>query len=203
MDLICYGSDSDTEADSGLSDGSTKDCSEKATQAVVHEKASQVASTLQGISTSADSQHEKPVFTFNERYPFLSDLPPEIYADDKPHGGVSQYIDNGVDLAAAMQASRVFKNPYILTRIVEQLGIDESGTAYPRHLFCPGDYQGSDFEDEVKARYGRAGSSAAPWSNNTDIGAGQSSLAHANVAQPSAAQSSVKSSAKRSRWDMA
>jgi hypothetical protein len=189
MDLICYDSDSGEEdivafpnspEETGVTAG-VETVKLDSGRSLLDDNA-KPKEDLQGTATQA------------RKYDLLELLPPmEGCLDNSVRDSISQYTSSDIDLAKALRGNRIFKNPYILTRTVDQLGIDEKGSNYPSILFDPTSYKPSDFEDALRDRYANSKVEndrvfrpfpATEVSENTNL-----------------RQAPSKSGMKRSRWD--
>jgi HCNGP-like protein len=58
----------------------------------------------------------------------------------------------GSSLVASLRAKKAFRNPYLLEETISTFGIDETGSAFPKHLFDPLGLPTSDYYDVLNIR---------------------------------------------------
>lgn len=75
---------------------------------------------------------------------------------------IHKFLNSGLDVTMELRKIKQFSNPYILTKVVTQLGIDEIGSNYPMLVFDPHGYGENDFEDQIKRRYAAYVAPAVP-----------------------------------------
>lgn len=84
-------------------------------------------------------------------------LPPEPLGQANPEiqEKVSNYLKVGKSYNAQLQAMKNFHNPYILKKLAERYGINQSASNYPPELYDPQEWEKEDFEKLARQQENR------------------------------------------------